>query len=394
MENKDSQHKRENEELDTAAEQENQQYVYEDDNKDDQAVDALQDGKDEEVAEEEREQAPTSETPAQAAGGRSGSGGKAWIAVSAILAIVLIIVLIKPPFGAGDKAVATVNGVKITKDKLYDSLVDQGGKSTLDNMITQELIDQAAEDAKVTVTEADVDKEIENLKKSFGSEDEFNQTLAQYGMTVDSLRQDAEVQVKIRKILEPKVTVTDDDIKKYYDENKASMSTPEQIRASHILVATKEEAEDILKQLKAGADFATLAKEKSTDTGTKDNGGDLNFFAKGSMEPAFEDAAFALKKGELSGVVQTSYGYHIIKKTDEKAAVTPTLEEKKEDIKYQLVTQKVSELSSSWMADLKAKAKITNTLDPAAAEESPAASAEASPEASAAAGNASTNAAK
>ncbi|ACS99124.1 peptidylprolyl isomerase [Paenibacillus sp. JDR-2] len=392
MENKDSQHKRENEELDTAAEQENQQYVYEDDNKDDQHVDALQDEKDEEVEEEERKQAPTSETPAQAAGGRS--GGKAWIAVSAILAIVLIIVLIKPPFGAGDKAVATVNGAKITKDKLYDSLVEQGGKSTLDNMITTELIDQAAADAKVTVTEADVDKEIENLKKSFGSEDEFNQTLAQYGMTVDSLREDAEVQVKIRKILEPQVKVTDDDIKAYYDANKASMSTPEQIRASHILVATKEEAEDILKQLKAGADFATLAKEKSTDTGTKDNGGDLNFFGKGSMEPAFEDAAFALKKGELSGVVQTSYGYHIIKKTDEKAAVTPTLEEKKEDIKYQLVTQKVSELSSTWMADLKAKAKITNTLDPAAAEESPAASADASPEASAAAGNASTNTAK
>ncbi|WP_336776963.1 peptidylprolyl isomerase [Paenibacillus sp. MMO-58] len=392
MENKDSQHKRENEELDTAAEQENQQYVYEDDNKDDQAVDALQDEKDEEVEEEERKQAPTSETPAQAAGGRS--GGKAWIAVSAILAIVLIIVLIKPPFGAGDKAVATVNGVKISKDKLYDSLVEQGGKSTLDNMITQELIDQAAEDAKVTVTEADVDKEIENLKKSFGSEDEFNQTLAQYGMTVDSLRQDAEVQVKIRKILEPQVKVTDEDIKAYYDQNKASMSTPEQIRASHILVATKEEAEDILKQLKGGADFATLAKEKSTDTGTKDNGGDLNFFAKGTMEPAFEDAAFKLKKGELSGIVQTSYGYHIIKKTDEKAAVTPTLEEKKEDIKYQLVTQKVSELSSNWMADLKAKAKITNTLDPAAAEESPAASAAASPEASAAAGNSSTNTAK
>lgn len=393
MENKDSQHKRENEELDTAAEQENQQYVYEDDNKDDQAVDALQEEKDEEeVDEEERKQAPASETPAQAAGGRS--GGKAWIAVSAILAIVLIIVLIKPPFGAGDKAVATVNGVKISKDKLYDSLVEQGGKSTLDNMITQELIDQAADDAKVTVTEADVDKEIENLKKSFGSEDEFNQTLAQYGMTVDSLRQDAEVQVKIRKILEPQVKVTDEDIKAYYDQNKASMSTPEQIRASHILVATKAEAEDILKQLKGGADFATLAKEKSTDTGTKDNGGDLNFFAKGTMEPAFEDAAFKLKKGELSGVVQTSYGYHIIKKTDEKPAVTPTLEEKKEDIKYQLVTQKVSELSSNWMADLKAKAKITNTLDPAAAEESPAASAAASPEASAGAGNASTNTTK
>lgn len=387
MENKDSQHKREEEELDTAAEQETK-YVYEDENKDDQAVDAIHedDNEEAEADEDERKHASTSDTPAQAAGGRS--GGKAWIAVSAILAIVLVIVLIKPPFGEGSKPVATVNGVKITKDRLYDSLVEQGGASTLDNMITQELIDQAADDANVTVTEADVDKEIENLKKSFGSEDEFNQALAQYGMTIESLRQDAEVQVKIRKILEPQAKVTEDDIKKFYDENKESLSTPEQIRASHILVATKEEAEAILKQLKEGADFAALAKEKSTDPGSKDNGGDLNFFSKGSMEPAFEEAAFALKKDELSDIVQTSYGYHIIKKTDEKPAVTPTLEEKKEDIKYQLVTQKVSELSSAWMEDLRTKAKITNSLDPAAAEESASPEAEASPEASPEASNA------
>jgi foldase protein PrsA len=374
MENKDSQHKREDEERDTAAEKE-VQYAYENDNNE-EIVEAAEDNE----AEEKEQQAPTSQTPASAAGGRS--GGKAWIAVSAILAIVLIIVLIKPPFGGGTEAVASVNGVKISKDKLYDSLVKQGGTSTLDNMITQELIDQAAEDANVTVTEADIDKEIENLKKSFGSEDEFQQTLAQYGMTEDSLREDASTQVTIRKILEPQVKVTDDEIKTYFDQNKESMTTPAQIRASHILVATKEEADAILKDLKGGADFATLAKEKSTDTGTKDNGGDLDFFAKGTMEAAFDDAAFALKVGELSGVVQTSYGYHIIKKTDEKAAVTPTLEDKKEDIKYQLVTQKVSELSSTWLADLKAKAKITNKLDPAAAADasaSPAASEEASP---------------
>ncbi|MGO4108896.1 peptidylprolyl isomerase [Paenibacillus sp. YAF4_2] len=375
MENKDSQHKREEEERDTAAENE-VQYAYENDNNE-EIVEAAEDNE-VEAEEKEQQQAPTSQTPASAAGGRS--GGKAWIAVSAILAIVLIIVLIKPPFGGGTEAVATVNGVKISKDKLYDSLVKQGGTSTLDNMITQELIDQAAKDAKVTVTEADIDKEIENLKKSFGSEDEFQQTLQQYGMTEESLREDAGTQVTIRKILEPQVKVTDADIKTYYDQNKESMATPAQIRASHILVATKEEAEAILKELKGGADFATLAKEKSTDTGTKDNGGDLNFFAKGTMEAAFDDAAFALKVGELSGVVQTSYGYHIIKKTDEKAAVTPTLEDKKEDIKYQLVTQKVSELSSTWLADLKAKAKITNKLDPAAAADasaSPAASTDA-----------------
>jgi foldase protein PrsA len=300
-----------------------------------------------------------------------GGSGKAWIIVSAVLAILLVVVLIKPPFGASNETVATVNGVNISKDRLYDELVVAGGKATLDNLITQELIAQEAKAASVTVTDADVDSEIALIKKSFGSDEEFTATLAQYNMTLESLKKDTKINLTIRKILEPKTDVTDEEMKQFYDTNKESLGTPAQIQASHILVATKEEADAILAELKKGGDFAAIAKEKSIDPGSKDKGGDLGFFAKGKMVPEFEEAAFALKINEISGVVQSEHGFHIIKKTAEKAAVVPTFEEKKEEIKKQLIATEANELSEAWMTEIRTKAKITNTLAPEEAAAAP-----------------------
>ena len=293
-----------------------------------------------------------------------GGSGKAWIIVSAVLAILLVVVLIKPPFGASNETVATVNGVNISKDRLYDELVLAGGTATLDNLITQELIAQEAKAASVTVTDADVDSEIALIKKSFGTEEEFTATLAQYNMTLESLKKDTKINLTIRKILEPKTDVTEEEIKQFYDTNKESLGTPEQIQASHILVAAKEEADAILAELKQGGDFAAIAKEKSIDPGSKDKGGDLGFFGKGAMVPEFEEAAFALKVNEISAVVQSEHGFHIIKKTAEKAAVVPTFEEKKEEIKKQLIATEANELSEAWMTEIRAKAKITNSLTP------------------------------
>ncbi|MNB65918.1 Foldase protein PrsA precursor [compost metagenome] len=312
----------------------------------------------------------------------------AWMIASVVLVVALIIVLIKPPFqkADGDTPVATVNGKDITKNELYDKLVKAGGESTLQSMITQELVDQEADRNKVTVSDADIQAEIKDLQEQFGGESGLESALSQSGMTMDDLKEQMPLQVKIRKLLEPKVTVTDDDIKKYYDENKASLGSEEEVRASHILVATKEEADAIEKQLKEGADFATLAKEKSSDTGSKDKGGDLDFFKKGDMVAEFSDTAFKMKVGEISEPVKTEYGYHIIKVTDHKDAVTPTLENSKDKIRETLITQKISEMSSTWMQDLTKGAKITNTLtDAKKAEASAAPASSSAPAASAAA---------
>lgn len=294
------------------------------------------------------------------------SSNKVWMFVSLILAILLVFSLVKPPFQNGNAAVATVNGVDIGKDKLYDALVKLGGAQTLDGMITEELLQQELDKAKITLTDADYDKELEKVKKSFATEEEFNAALQQNSMTLDVLKEQIKSQTKISKLLASQVKVTDEDIKKVFDENKASFDTPEQIRASHILVSTKEEAEAILKQLKGGADFAKLASEKSMDTNSKDTGGDLNFFAKGQLDPDVEAVAFTKKVNEMA-IVQSSGGFHVILITDHKDAHVATLEEKKESIKESLVNSKLSELSGPWFEEVRAKAKITNTLVPAAA---------------------------
>ncbi|MEC0238954.1 peptidylprolyl isomerase [Paenibacillus dokdonensis] len=295
----------------------------------------------------------------------TGMGSKVWMIVSLVLAIVLVIVLIKPPFAKGgdNEAVATVNGDKITKDKLYGELVSAGGTQTLDGMISETLVNQEADKKGIKVTQADIDKETAFIKKNYGSDAEFEAALQQNNLSKEDFNKQMDMQVKLRKLIEPDVKVSDDDVKKYFDENKATFDTPEQVKASHILVATKEEADAILKQLKDGADFATLAKEKSTDPGSKANGGDLGYFGRNQMYKEFEDEAFKLKDGEMSGVIKTDAGYHIIKRTGYKAAHAATLEEKKADIKEQLIYQAIMTKAPTWLSDIKAKAKITNNLE-------------------------------
>ncbi|MEO2202927.1 peptidylprolyl isomerase [Paenibacillus pabuli] len=311
---------------------------------------------------EEEIQGNPSEVHPQAAKGKN---SVVWMVISGVLAAALIVVLIYPPFGGGRESVASVNGTDISKDELYNELISLGGESTLNSMITMKLIDQEATKANVSVTEKDVNAEIESLKTQYGGEEGLNMALSQSGMTMDSLKKNTEVQVKIRKILEPQTTVKDEDISAYYEANKATFATPEQVRASHILVATKEEADEIKKQLDEGADFATLAKDKSTDTASAASGGDLGFFGEGEMVEPFEKAAFSMKIDEISDPIKSDFGYHIIKKTDSKEATNPTQEDKKEDIRKILVEQQVGELSTNWMTELRSKATIVNTLEPA-----------------------------
>ncbi|TFE24838.1 peptidylprolyl isomerase [Cohnella luojiensis] len=156
--------------------------------------------------------------------------------------------------------------------------------------------------------------------------------------------------------------MTDVDIQKYYDDNLESLKTPEKVKVAHILVATKAEADAILTELKSGADFSVKAKEKSTDAATKDNGGELDYFAKADVEEVISNAVFALKAGELSGVIEATDGFHIYKLSERQAAVTPTLDEKKEEIRETLTTEQISELSTEWMTNEKAGAEIENSL--------------------------------
>jgi peptidyl-prolyl cis-trans isomerase D len=166
--------------------------------------------------------------------------------------------------------------------------------------------------------------------------------------------------------LRAKIVVPEADVKRAYDENIEQYSTPEQIRASHILLKTegkddaavKARIEDILKQAKGGADFGELAKKYSEDESNAKNGGDLDYFGHGKMVPEFDAVAFTLQPGQISDVVKTQFGYHIIKLTDRKPGRVVPFEEAAQQIKQFLEGQKKQQHADAFIEGLKKKSKI------------------------------------
>ncbi len=173
-----------------------------------------------------------------------------------------------------------------------------------------------------------------------------------------------------------KVKVTEKDAKAYYDKNPDMFKSPEQVKARHILIQVpkgatdeekkklKEKAEEVLKKVKAGEDFTKLAAEFSDDPGTKSKGGELGFFSKGSMVPAFEQAAFSLKPGEVSDLVETEFGFHVIKVDEKKAAVAEPFETIKDKVTQQVLREKQEAKVTEFVEQALKKAKVT--MNPAA----------------------------
>ncbi|CAI6055875.1 peptidylprolyl isomerase [Cohnella sp. JJ-181] len=354
-------------------------------------------------ADDESEPSRVLATP-PAASGPKASVIVPWI-VAAIAVIALAVVLIRQNDGDGNLkgAVGTLNGKDITKSEFYSVMYDQVGKdqagSMLDNYMTLKLIGSEAEKAGLSESAAEeaVNQEVTKIKAqyNFATDADFENALSSSGSTLEAYKKNQILpQVELRAIFDKKLAPKEEDLKAYYDKNKANFDTPEQVRASHILLATKEEAEAVLKDLKGGADFAAVAKEKSTDTGSQANGGDLGFFGKGMMNEQFETAAFKLKKNEMSGVVESPNGFHIILLTDRKDAVQSTYDSAKDKVKSAYLDEKVNEGASEWIETAKKDAGYENLLlkkeDPAASSSaspgaSPSASAAASPSASASA---------
>ena len=155
-----------------------------------------------------------------------------------------------------------------------------------------------------------------------------------------------------------KDTVSDAEAKKFYDSQIGS-AKQEEVRARHILVDSKEKARELFEKVAYGTDFAELAKQHSKDPGSKDQGGDLGYFAKGQMVPQFEEAAFKLQKGEVSQPFETQFGWHIIKVDDRRAGQAVPFDAVKERIVGAIIHQKAQQVAG----DLRAKAKI-EYIDP------------------------------
>jgi peptidyl-prolyl cis-trans isomerase D len=168
-----------------------------------------------------------------------------------------------------------------------------------------------------------------------------------------------------------KVVVPPADIEREYNNNSEQYTTPEQVRASHILLKTegkddaavKAKAEELLKQARGGADFAELAKKNSEDEASAKNGGDLDYFGKGRMVPEFDAAVFAMQPGQISDLVKTQYGYHIIKLVDKKAATTRPLAEVRQQLNDQLAYQRAQAQAADLAQNLEKQIKKPADLD-------------------------------
>jgi peptidyl-prolyl cis-trans isomerase C len=175
---------------------------------------------------------------------------------------------------------------------------------------------------------------------------------------LEELKKRVVVEAFLKKKVEEMANISDADLKKFYDENKDKFKSGDQIKASHILVKEEKTAQEIAAKLKSGGSFEELAKQSSIDSAAA-KGGDLGWFGKGSMLPEFEKAAFALKEGDISGVVKTKFGYHIIKLTGKRVAGQRDFAEVKEQIKTALLPTKQQEVFQKIKEDLKKNSKYT-----------------------------------
>lgn len=161
------------------------------------------------------------------------------------------------------------------------------------------------------------------------------------------------INMLLTKNLGDKVKVSDEEVKDYYDKNPKEFTVAKKVKASHILVKTEAEAQEVVKKLTKGEDFAELAKKASLDTGSAQNGGDLGYFASGEMLPEFEEAAFSLEKGKLSAPIKTRYGYHVIKVTDIKTDDVIEFDTVKNMLKQKLSGKKQKEAFETYYAGIK-----------------------------------------
>jgi foldase protein PrsA len=239
----------------------------------------------------------------------------------------------------------------------------------VDNLINAKLVEQAAKEKGINISDGDIQKQVDQLRGGFKDQAQFDAALKSAGMTEDALKNSIRQQLVTNKLMEQlaaSTKVSDADIQAYYDNNKAQFAQKAQKRASHVLFKTtdKTEAQKVLKQIQAGEiTLAQAAKNYSVDTATAEKGGDLGWPNGTSYVPEFQAALDKLKKGEVSVLVQSTYGYHIITVTDTRAAKQQPLAEVKPQIEQIIVQKQKAEAYQKFLDELKKSAKIDILLE-------------------------------
>jgi peptidyl-prolyl cis-trans isomerase C len=296
---------------------------------------------------------------------------------------------VKPVPSELPEVLARVNGESITRQDFEEAVKSvearAGGpvpedqrdrifRGILDDLIGFKLLAQEAKARNVAIPDAEVDARVSQIKGQFPSEDLFMQMLIERKMTLDQVKADTREDIAIGKMIEAelagKTEVKAEQVQDFYAKNPTQFQQPEQVRASHILIGVpqdadaaaktqaKARAEQVLKDVKAGKDFGALAKQHSSDPGSAANGGDLGFFQQGQMVGPFNDVAFSLAPGQTSDLVETQFGFHIIRVAEKTAARTVPLEEVRPQVEQYLQNMNRQQQTEAFVNALKAKGKI------------------------------------
>jgi peptidyl-prolyl cis-trans isomerase C len=311
-------------------------------------------------------------------------------------AAVFVLILVFLPAMAqekqsSEKNAALVNGVAISMEQYtkelniqIDRVSRQGGQVTddqlaalkndiLDSLIEREVLYQQSQKDGIQITDQTIDDQLAAIKKRFPNETEYKNALSKMNLSENEVKAQIKRGLSIKELIDQQVTskvvITDEESKAYYDKNPQRFKQPEQIKASHILIkvdakadeAKKAEArqkiEEVQQKLKDGGDFAALAKEYSEGPSSA-KGGDLGYFRHGQMVKPFEEAALALKPNEVSDVVETRFGYHLIKVYDNKPEQTLAYADVKDKIIQRLKQEKIEKEAVQYVDKLKKDAKL------------------------------------
>ncbi|MCL6554251.1 MAG: peptidylprolyl isomerase [Firmicutes bacterium] len=256
-----------------------------------------------------------------------------------------------------------------TKSPDFEKQRAEIGKAVLDQLIGARLIMQEARRRHLVASDKEIEEQVDAIRKRFPTEAEFNTALARNGFTLASLRDVLRVNVTQRRLADAVApgTVTEEEVRRQFETNRAQYDQPAQIKVSHILFRIGEKEQEPLAWAKAkivqarlaeGATFEDLARQYSDDKGSAERGGDLGFVSKGTLVKEFEDAAWALKPGQTSGPVRTQYGLHIIKVHEVRDAQKADFDRVKQEIREQLLASKREKAFEAWLNEQRKAAKI------------------------------------
>ncbi len=285
----------------------------------------------------------------------------------------------------GTAVAATVNGEVIYARELEGEVaaiarqygIDLGNTETaqqraeisrvvLDQLIEQRLILQEARRRNTMPAETQVEAQLQDIKRNFPSESDFEQALAQRNLTLVELKDRLRTNLALRNLMAKvaPITVADAEIEVYFREHRNEFDKPEQAHVKHILVDDERLAEFVLGRLRRGESFDALARQYSKDQGSREKGGDLGFVSRGQLVPEFEQVAFSLELKQLSSIVKTQFGYHLIQVLERRPPQPANLAQVRDQIRTVLLSSRQEAAFQEWLKAIKAQAKITRADRP------------------------------